>query len=129
MAGCAPKSLSSASSVDIGSALPRCLLLVCFSNRPSGSSTFRLSTSVDVAHGLTLLFGIGTKALVPRSASRAEKKAHRRPDEKVQSSQANSGCMLSRARRVHPVIVDWSTALPLPHGLGQLPGETGSYWT
>ena len=38
------------------------------------------------------------------------KKAHRRPDEKVQSSQANSGCMLSGARRVHPVIVGWSTA-------------------
>src|SRR5262249_34724580 len=38
---------------------------VSFSNRPSGSSTFRLSTtsSVDVAHGLTLLFGLGTKAL------------------------------------------------------------------
>jgi hypothetical protein len=47
-----------------------------FSNRPSGSSTFRLSTlsgyphfqaihhsSVDVAHGLALLFGLGTKAL------------------------------------------------------------------
>jgi hypothetical protein len=31
-----------------------------------GSSTFRLSTtcSVDVAHGIALLFGIGTKALV-----------------------------------------------------------------
>jgi hypothetical protein len=30
-----------------------------------GSSTFRLSTnsSVDVAHGLALLFGLGTKAL------------------------------------------------------------------
>src|SRR6516164_2279580 len=40
----------------------------------------------------------------------SEKKAHRRPDEKVQSSQANSGCMLSGARRVHPVIVGWSTA-------------------
>ena len=38
------------------------------------------------------------------------KKAHRRPDERVQSSQANSGCMLSGARRVHPVIVGWSTA-------------------
>src|SRR3989442_76288 len=36
-----------------------------FSNRPSGSSTFRPSTnsSVDVAHGLALLFGLGTKAL------------------------------------------------------------------
>ena len=36
-----------------------------FSNRPSGSSTFRLSTnsSVDVAHGLVLLFGLGTEAL------------------------------------------------------------------
>jgi hypothetical protein len=31
-----------------------------------GSSAFRLSTnsSVDVAHGLSLLFGLGTKALV-----------------------------------------------------------------
>jgi hypothetical protein len=38
------------------------------------------------------------------------KKAHRRPDEKMQSSQANSGCMLSGPRRVHPVIVAWSTA-------------------
>src|SRR6266540_3661303 len=38
---------------------------VRFSNRPSGSSAFRLSTnsSVDVAHGLVLLFGLGTKAL------------------------------------------------------------------
>ena len=38
---------------------------VRFSNRPSGSSTFRPSTnsSVDVAHGLALLFGLGTKAL------------------------------------------------------------------
>src|SRR6516164_1306685 len=63
-----------------------------------------------------------------------------RPDEKVQSSQANSGCMLSGARRVHPVIVGWSTPnrplipspsmmIPPPYGLGQLPGETGSYWT
>jgi len=50
------------------------------------------------------------------------------------------GCMLSGARRVHPVIVGWSTPnrplipspsmmIPLPHGLGQLRGETGSYWT
>jgi Integrase core domain len=29
---------------------------------------------------------------------------------KVQSSQANSGCILSGAKRVHPVIVGWSTA-------------------
>jgi hypothetical protein len=42
--------------------------------------------------------------------NRFRKKAHRRPDEKVQSSQANRGCMLSGARRVHPVIVGWSTA-------------------
>src|SRR5689334_25295225 len=36
-----------------------------FSNRPFGSSTFRLSTlqCVDVARGLALLFGLGTKAL------------------------------------------------------------------
>jgi AAA ATPase domain len=40
------------------------------------------------------------------------------PTKRVQSSQANSGCMLSGARRVHPVIVGWSTAnrplLPRP---------------
>ena len=30
--------------------------------------------------------------------------------QKCKSSQANSGCMLSRARRVHPVIVGCSTA-------------------
>jgi hypothetical protein len=38
---------------------------VRFSNRPSGSSAFRLSTNsnVDVAHGLALLSGLGTKAL------------------------------------------------------------------
>src|SRR5260370_108845 len=36
-----------------------------FSNRPSGSSTFQAihHSSVDVAHGLALLFGLGTKAL------------------------------------------------------------------
>src|SRR5205807_3437761 len=37
---------------------------------------------------------------------------------KVQSSQANRGCMLFGARRVHPVVVGWSTAnrplLPKP---------------
>src|SRR5262245_50515033 len=44
------------------------------------------------------------------AGDRARKKAHRRPDEKVQSSQANSGGMLSGARRVHLVIVGWSTA-------------------
>jgi len=69
--------------------------------------------------------------------SPSEKKAHRRSDEKVQSSQANSGCMLSGAKRVHPVIVSWSTAnrplMPKPindnpaaHRLRQLQGETGS---
>ena len=48
-----------------------------------------------------------------------QKKAHRRPDEKVQSSEANSGCMLSGARRVHPVIVGWSTDLRVsPVGAG-----------
>ena len=40
---------------------------VRFSNRPSGSSTFQAihhsTPSVDVAHGLALLFGLGTKAL------------------------------------------------------------------
>src|SRR5262245_33299106 len=38
---------------------------VRFSNRPSGSSTFQAihHSSVDVAHGLALLFGLGTKAL------------------------------------------------------------------
>src|SRR6266487_4350087 len=36
-----------------------------FSNRPFGSSAFRpsISSSIDVAHGLMLLFGLGTKAL------------------------------------------------------------------
>ena len=38
---------------------------VCFSNRPFGVKHFQTihHCSVDVAHGLLLLFGIGTKAL------------------------------------------------------------------
>ena len=38
---------------------------VCFSNRPFGVKRFLAihHCSVDVAHGLALLFGIGTKAL------------------------------------------------------------------
>src|SRR5437899_4425579 len=39
---------------------------VCFSNRPFGVKHFQTSRrrcSVDVAHGLVLLFGIGTRAL------------------------------------------------------------------
>jgi hypothetical protein len=38
---------------------------VRFSNRPSGVKRFQVSTnsSVDVAHGLSLLFGLGAKAL------------------------------------------------------------------
>jgi hypothetical protein len=38
---------------------------VCFSNRPFGVKHFQTihRCSVDVAHGLVLLFGIGTKAL------------------------------------------------------------------
>jgi hypothetical protein len=38
----------------------------CFSNRPFGVKHFQTihHCSVDVAHGLVLLFGIGTKALV-----------------------------------------------------------------
>ena len=38
---------------------------VCFSNRPFGVKRFQTihHRSVDVAHGLVLLFGIGTKAL------------------------------------------------------------------
>jgi hypothetical protein len=38
---------------------------VCFSNRPFGVKRFQTihHHSVDVAHGLVLLFGIGTKAL------------------------------------------------------------------
>ena len=38
---------------------------VCFSNRPLGVKHFQTihHTSVEVAHGLALLFGIGTKAL------------------------------------------------------------------
>ena len=40
---------------------------VCFSNRPFGVKRFQTihhHCSVDVTHGLVLLFGIGTKALV-----------------------------------------------------------------
>jgi hypothetical protein len=38
---------------------------VCFSNRPFGVKHFQTvrRCSVDVTHGLVLLFGIGTKAL------------------------------------------------------------------
>jgi hypothetical protein len=41
-------------------------LNVRFSNRPFGVKRFQTirRCSVDVAHGLVLLFGIGTKALV-----------------------------------------------------------------
>src|SRR6516162_6406016 len=72
---CCVDSLNSLHKADISARL----LFVRFSNRPSGSSTFRLTTtpvsmsltgfqtnhhsSVDVAHGLALLFGLGTKAL------------------------------------------------------------------
>src|SRR5262252_3185573 len=44
---------------------PTCLLHVRFSNRPFGVKRFQTINhhSVDVAHGLVLLFGIGTKAL------------------------------------------------------------------
>jgi hypothetical protein len=42
-----------------------CIGDVCFSNRPFGVKRFRAihHCGVDVAHGLVLLFGIGTKAL------------------------------------------------------------------
>src|SRR5262245_54885076 len=36
---------------------------VHFSNRPFRVKRFRIHYSVDVAHGLVLLYGIGTKAL------------------------------------------------------------------
>jgi hypothetical protein len=41
------------------------MLYVRFSNRPVGVKRFQTThhCSVDVAHGLVLLFGIGTKAL------------------------------------------------------------------
>jgi hypothetical protein len=41
------------------------LIYVRFSNRPSGVKRFQAihHSSVDVAHGLALLFGLGTKAL------------------------------------------------------------------
>jgi hypothetical protein len=96
--------------------------------------TPRIGAAVD---GLTL-----AKPLVsPHSKAFKKKEAHRRPEEKVRSSQANSGCVLSGARRVHPVIVGWSTpqiapscpapsmiipdACSLSHGLGQLPDKLG----
>ena len=42
-----------------------CLLDVHFSNRPVGVKHFQTvhDCSVDVAHGLALLFGLGTRAL------------------------------------------------------------------
>ena len=45
---------------------PRCAANVRFSNRPFGVKRFQTihHYSVDVAHGLVLLYGIGTKALV-----------------------------------------------------------------
>src|SRR5271166_1451212 len=47
----------------------------------------------------------------------------------MQYSQADSGCMLSEVRPIHPEIVGWSTA-PRGHvineSLGQVPEETGS---
>jgi hypothetical protein len=49
-----------------GLPLDRCPVQdVCFSNRPSGVKRFQAihHSSVDVAHGLALLFGLGTKAL------------------------------------------------------------------
>jgi hypothetical protein len=43
---------------------PRCDIFGRFSNRPFGVKRFQTihQCSVDVAHGLVLLFGIGTKA-------------------------------------------------------------------
>jgi hypothetical protein len=45
--------------------IPSCAAHVRFSNRPVGVKRFQTfhRCSVDVAHGLVLLFGIGTKAL------------------------------------------------------------------
>ena len=47
------------------SEVPTCLSYVRFSNRPFGVKRFQTirRCSVDVARGLALLFGIGTKAL------------------------------------------------------------------
>jgi hypothetical protein len=73
-----------------------------------------------------------TSSGVPRApASRGEQKKSASP---TRLQKANSGCMLSGARRVHPVIVGWSTAnrllcpspsmmIPLPHGPGATPGR------
>src|SRR6266404_7848894 len=46
--------------------MPAAACNVCFSNRPFGVKRFQTihHCGVDVAHGLVLLFGIGTKALV-----------------------------------------------------------------
>jgi hypothetical protein len=46
--------------------MPAWLVHVGFSNRPFGVKRFQAihHSSVDVAHGLVLLFGLGTKALV-----------------------------------------------------------------
>jgi hypothetical protein len=47
-----------------------------------------------------VLAGLVERVTFHNEENGIRKKAHRRPDEKVQSSQANSGCMLSGARRV-----------------------------
>src|SRR5262252_6499083 len=61
------ESRGSTEEVGFGSStsVPRYLRYVRFSNRPFGVKRFQTihHHSVDVAHGLVLLFGIGTKAL------------------------------------------------------------------
>src|SRR6516165_1584481 len=86
------------------------------------NSTNVLMWVTETGHGIPcpFIFSIGSSARqssVSRTpianwwaAASTATRSHRRPDEKVQSSQANSGSMLSGARRVHPVIVGWSIA-------------------
>src|SRR6516165_2161354 len=79
-------------------------------NSSEARSPFKLPPDGNSARVRPVARGIEHARRLGRNDEAFRKKAHRRPDEKVQSSQANSGCMLSGARRVHPVIVGWSTA-------------------
>jgi hypothetical protein len=102
---------------------------------------------VDLHPPLSAAASLGAGAAFPRTFDTAITHAARCRHEDLLGSwqipavqkKKRIGCMLSGARRVHPVIVGWSTAnrplmlmpspsmiIQLPHGLGQLPGETGS---
>src|SRR4051812_2248056 len=82
----------------------------------SGSSAFRLSThySVDVAHGLVLLYGIGTKA-VPSWDSKTRWN-NLLGDLAVNVTAGSSGCTISphpSSREGHHSTARWSSSVLL----------------